>query len=768
LLRVKSMLDLVQFEANVVEEIVRAPRLVRFGAFEVDLRAGELRKDGAKLKLTGQPFQVLTILLEQPGEVVTREELQKRLWPDTFVDVDHNLNTAINKIREVLGDSAESPRFVETLPRRGYRFVAPVEGTRTTEVPGGSGVRQESRMPWVRRTSILFVVLVLLAAVGFFIYRRLQSPASLAQRTLTRLTFDDGLQIGATWSPDGRFIAYSSNRGGKFDIWVQQVSGGDPVQITKGPGHNWQPDWSPDGKFIAYRSENGDGGLFVVPALGGEGLERRIAPFGYYPRWSPDSSQILFQTTQFVVANRFYIANLSGSPPDEVLRGLFPDSVASVSAAWHPDGKRITAWVWDSAPAPIPTFWTSPIVGGMAIRTEIPAELMRQVGVVSRREWWTMDFKFSWAPSGKAIYFERTSRAARNIWRMSVDPQTLRAGAIERLTTGPGLDTEFSLSADGKKLAFTGESRRIRAWLFPFDATQGRVSGSGHAVTSPGTDAWLPNLSRDGRKLAFSGDRGGNMELRETSLSDGREVPIVADDFYSRYFPQWSPDGAYLAYTREELSGKGQIMMWSSQSRTEEPLTTSSRTSRDALDWSGDGKWLLISQGNSATGHQDVWLLPVASRPNAEAAAQKVTSSPAYDLDQCHFSPDGRWIIFEAWRKQPSAQESTLYVVAATGGPWISITDGKHWDDKPRWSPDGKTIYFVSGRDGFFNVWGIRFDAVKGKPVGDPFQVTLFESPSLMVPKDIAPVGLSLTQEKLVLTIAEVSGSIWILDNVGP
>ena len=106
--------------------------------------------------------------------------------------------------------------------------------------------------------------------------------------------------------------------------------------------------------------------------------------------------------------------------------------------------------------------------------------------------------------------------------------------------------------------------------------------------------------------------------------------------------------------------------------------------------------------------------------------------------------------------------------MAATGGPWIRITDGKHWDDKPQWSPDGKTIFFVSGRGGFFNVWGIRFDAVKGKPVGDPFQVTSFESPSLMVPTDIPPVELSLTQEKLVLTIAEVSGSIWILDNVGP
>jgi DNA-binding winged helix-turn-helix (wHTH) protein len=104
------------------------PSIVRFGVFEVDLNAAELRKSGVKLRLQGQPFQVLTLLLERTGEVVTREELQQRLWPsDTFVDFDHSLNTAINKVREVLGDSASSPRYVETLARRGYRFIAPVQ-----------------------------------------------------------------------------------------------------------------------------------------------------------------------------------------------------------------------------------------------------------------------------------------------------------------------------------------------------------------------------------------------------------------------------------------------------------------------------------------------------------------------------------------------------------------------------------------------------------------------------------------------------------------
>ena len=105
-------------------------RIVRFGVFELDLAAGELRKNGAKVRLQEQPFQVLALLLERTGDVVTREELRQKLWPaDTFVDFDHSLNTAVNKLRETLGDSASSPRYIETLARRGYRFIAPVQNS---------------------------------------------------------------------------------------------------------------------------------------------------------------------------------------------------------------------------------------------------------------------------------------------------------------------------------------------------------------------------------------------------------------------------------------------------------------------------------------------------------------------------------------------------------------------------------------------------------------------------------------------------------------
>jgi dipeptidyl aminopeptidase/acylaminoacyl peptidase len=134
-------------------------------------------------------------------------------------------------------------------------------------------------------------------------------------------------------------------------------------------------------------------------------------------------------------------------------------------------------------------------------------------------------------------------------------------------------------------------------------------------------------------------------------------------------------------------------------------------------------------------------------------------------LYQPHISADDRWVVFEAVANSPNP-ESALYVVPASGGPWTRITDGRHWDDKPRWSPDGKTIYFVSGPGGFFNVWGIHFDPAAGKPVGQPFQVSRFDRPRLMILRSIPFVDLSLTQDKLVLTMAEESGSIWVLDNV--
>jgi len=637
------------------------------------------------------------------------------------------------------------------------------------DLPGGLGRPPVARPAWRRPRLIGFVLFAFLACACLFMYERSRSARSVApkQRALTRLTFDDGLQFGSTWSPDGRFIAYSSNRGGKFDIWVQQISGGDPVQVTRGPGHNWQPDWSPDGKYIAYRSEAGEGGLYIVPALGGQGLERRIASFGYYPRWSPDGSQVMFQTTHVTGMNRIYVVGLDGTEPREVVAEFLREQSEGVlSAAWHPDGKRVSIWMWEVGPGP--SFWTVPVAGGAAIHSAIPPDVEKQFGdvAVSGRPEWVKDRDFSWASSGRAIYFERTFRGARNIWKMSVDPETLQATAIERLTTGPGMDTEFAISSDGR-MAFTVEAQHLRAWFFPFDGTQGQITGAGRAMTPPGVENVGQSLTLDGKKLAFAGNRAGKWDLWEKSLVDGHEVPIVADD-HNRYGPRWSRDGTLLAYIRD-LPNRDQLMIWSSRTRTEEPLTTPSETYREAWDWSPDGKWLLISQGDGDPPRAALRLLPVCARPQGETQSRKITSNSDYFLFQGQFSPDGRWIVFEAVRASPTpSAQSIIFVMPAAGGPWTRISaEGVHWDDKPRWSPDGKTIYFVSGSGGFFNVWGIRFDASRGKPLGKPFRVTNFVDPALMLPDQTTKIDLSITQDQLALPLEDLSGSIWILDNVG-
>jgi Tol biopolymer transport system component/DNA-binding winged helix-turn-helix (wHTH) protein len=757
---------------------LRTKTVIRFGSFEADLHTEELRKHGIPLHLRGQSFQVLQMLLERQGELVTRDELRAALWPsDTFVDFDHGLHAAVSRLREVLGDSAESPNIIETLPRRGYRFIASIEGHEPLRLPESEQVPAalagdvvvppaHFRRPWRRYSIVSVAVVLVVGAASFLIHEKLRSPEPPTQRALTRVTFDKGLQFGATWSPDNRMIAYSSDRGGKFDIWVQQISGGDPVQITKGPGHNWQPDWSPDGKFIAYRSEDGEGGLFIIPALGGAGLARKIVSAGFYPRWSPDGSRILFQTSQMRGENEFNVVSLDGKPPRKVVTEFGPLTITMRSAAWHPDGKRISIWVM--GPSPVPTFWTVPVSGGEGVESKIDPQVLRQLGEVSAspRNLVANDGQFSWMPSGKAIIFECTFRGVRNLWKMSVDRETLRANAIERLTTGSGPDTEFALSADGKRIAFTIKSEPVQAWVFPFDGTRGRLTGAGRSVTSPGVEAWDPNMSRDGKKLAFRALRAGKSELWEQSLPDGREQPIAPDDNYVRFNPHWSPDGRRLAYGRSSLgSTDSQLFVWSAEGRVEEPLIPLYKHGLFLHDWSPDGKQLLLTQETSDYTIQ-ISTLSAIPLPHSEPAFRKIAAKADHNLWQPHFSPDGRWVVFLDQSTHLVSTQSIIQVTSATGGPWIPVTDGKFWEDKPQWAADGKTLYFLSRQGGFYDVWGVRFNSAEGKVAGDRFRVTNFASSSLMVPNNMGDVELSITRDKLALSMSQVSGSIWVLNDV--
>jgi DNA-binding winged helix-turn-helix (wHTH) protein len=230
-------------------EVERQLRLVRFGDFEVDLRTGELRKAGLKLKFGGRPFQVLSLLLERPGEVVTREELQKRLWPDTFVDVDHNLNTAINKIREVLGDSAEMPRFVETLPRRGYRFIGKLERPVPAVIAVEPGRDWHSRRGWLKIAAAVFALAVVsLGAVTAYLRYRQQRPPEQQVLNVLPFTASPGEETSPAFSPDGSRIAFAWNGdsvpGPKgYDLYVKAIGSETVLRLTQHPAEWISPAW---------------------------------------------------------------------------------------------------------------------------------------------------------------------------------------------------------------------------------------------------------------------------------------------------------------------------------------------------------------------------------------------------------------------------------------------------------------------------------------------------------------------------------------------
>jgi Tol biopolymer transport system component/DNA-binding winged helix-turn-helix (wHTH) protein len=750
-----------------------------FGPFLADPVMGMLRRDGRPVTLTLKSFDVLVALIARRGELVEKDLLLKVVWPDTVVE-ENNLARHISTLRRLLGDNPNDHQYIVTVQGRGYRFVAPVQDfTRATCPPelcvpasppigasAGPPVEPDhaagvSRLvPFVRTHSVAVAALALAAVVITSIvladFGASSTPES-PERSLLQLTSSGGLESEATWAPNGLAIAYSSDRAGNFDIWSQPVGEGNAVQLTSSTAHDWQPSWSPDGRYIAFRSERDGGGLFVVPAAGGP--ERRITNFGYMPRWSPKGSTVLFNSSN-LGRSKLYLVGADGDQLRRVLAD-FLSEFSSFRVAWHPDGQRIS--VYGTHGRDGLSFWTASLDGHPAKRSELAPDVVKRLKKtqVSLTE-------FRWAPAGNALYFEGRSDEAVNIWRVKVDPDTLewREGP-ERLTVGAGLDTNIAVSPDGHKLAFTIRNERTRLWSFPFDPVQGRLLGKGEPITAAGTDALYPDVPKDGSEVLYRTVRRGKNELWTRSLVDGHDRLLAAAAEIAA--PRWSADGAMIAFRRlhapaTDVSPKeDEIVLLSADGRHERLLTAPGPKVLTPYGWSPDGKWIVASCEHGPAKRQGVCLLPVSAAPQAQDKMAVIASDPERNLYQATFSPDQRWIAFNAVSSEGSL--STIYVVAAEGGQWTEITEGASWDDKPRWSPDGGTLYFVSNRSGFLNAWGRRFDLTSGKPSGDPFRVTSFENPSERVYSAVNTMELALTPKQMILPIVEASGAVWVLDN---
>lgn len=386
-----------------------APAKYRFGTFELDRGTAELRKRGIRIKLQEQPYRILCLLLDSPGEVITRDTFSRVLWPeDTFVEFERSLNAAVAKLRQALGDSAENPRYIETVARRGYRFIAPVEAIAFSEPaaviePQSPAVAERHRAVvddaqiappsttghhkkwWLLGAAVATVLVAADIAVTV-----LRHPRVITTPEITRITFDSGLTTDPAVSPDGKLLAYASDRdgSGRCHIWVQQlIPGGEAVQLTRGDAEDYQPAFSPDGSKLVFRSERDAGGIYVIPAIGGEA--RLVANAGRDPRFSPDGRWIAYWVgvnmgTPFVAnAGTVYVVLSTGGTPQPVRSDL----MEAGAPVWSQDGTRLIVYGAKIEMMPLTAdWWVVPVQGGSATPTGAFAYLRQQGFTVGWRD----------------------------------------------------------------------------------------------------------------------------------------------------------------------------------------------------------------------------------------------------------------------------------------------------------------------------------------------------------------------------------------------
>jgi Tol biopolymer transport system component/DNA-binding winged helix-turn-helix (wHTH) protein len=653
---------------------------LRFSSFELDLRDRELRKHGVKIKLQDQPFQILALLLEKPGEIVTREELRDRLWPaDTFVDFDHSLNSAVKKLRQALNDDPDVPRFIETLPRRGYRFIAPLRngsalaalGSELSESIAGTeeqssdqrSVSASGPTPYVHHWKLWAAGIVgfalALAFVGWFRpWRGGRSSDSAPVRLVPLTSFSNDFSKGS-FSPDGNQVAFSwdgdePDRG--IDIYVKQIGVEKPLEITHEFGFNFAPVFSPDGRYIAFMHVNHGGlpGIFVVPALGGP--PRKLLEFTTTQDcnpgldWSPDGKFVLF-------------ANRSGDQPCSVQQLTIEDlsvrqlssppvpSVGDSDAQYSPDGQSI-AFIRDIKD--IRDIYVMPASGGTPRRVTFDNRLM--VGVA-----WTPD-------SQELVFSSNRGGASWGLWRIRA-----AGGTPERLSVGSERAYFPTVSLKGNRLAYASGLWNENIWRVPI--------GPGHRLGKPERIIFSsmqeegPQYSPDGKHIAFQSTRSGNFEIWRSDADGSNLVQLTSFGGPLTGTSRWSPDGRQISCDSRPGPHPNIYII----SVDGGPVRRLPNDSSDdgVASWSHDGRWIYFASNRS-----DKW--QVWKRTVDGWQPVPVTKNGGFAALE---SPDGKSIYYTKFN------EDGIWQAPINGGEEIKVVDEPTRD---YWG------YFAVGPDGLY------------------------------------------------------------------
>jgi Tol biopolymer transport system component/DNA-binding winged helix-turn-helix (wHTH) protein len=653
----------------------------RFGPFEVDLHTHELWKFGTRLKLVGQPFEILAVLLSKPGELVTREELHTRLWPaDTFVDFNHGLNAAVNKLREALSDSAENPRYVETLPRRGYRFVAAIEwmdagpavpAASTPAMPPAESFAKPvySAEPITsaqiepgairpgRRPQYLMVtgVLALLLAGAFFLRTTISGRS--AEPTLSWKRTRPLNAIAAaepSFSPDGNSVAFvrESGKPGETGIFVTAVGSNQFFQLTNNEG-DCCPVWSPDGRSIAFsRFANKEFTIHVVSADGSaaqkrsaektlnptsaaftpiaDPSERQIDTNGVVPQhgeldWSPDGKSIAFSG-----AGGLYLLSLQNAAVHRLTEP--PPMAQDWGPGFSPDGEKVL-FVRNREVGLPDEIWFASATGGEATR------ILSEPGRVVSSPQWSFD--------GRSVIYASNRSGHPALWRIAMDARDspVQIGEAGASAWDP------AVSRRGYRLAYERPTRSLSIWEL-------ELSNSGekrpHVLISSTSDTDqgpAPQFSPDGKKLAYMSDRSGTMEIWVSNRDGSNPFQLTAVGVAGT--PRWSPDSQSIVFDANSADSR-KILSISVRGGAPQVLTPDKFES-EVPSWSYDGKWIYF--GSTRGGDLQVWKVPVAG-----GSPVQVTRQGGHAALE---SLDGK-IVYYA--KNPMA-DPEIWQVPVEGGP---------------------------------------------------------------------------------------------------
>jgi Tol biopolymer transport system component/DNA-binding winged helix-turn-helix (wHTH) protein len=639
----------------------------RFGPFVLDIRAAELRTSGTKIKLPEQPFQVLTALLEHAGEVVTREELRQRLWPvDTFVDFEHSLNAAVKRLREVLGDSAESPRFIETLPRHGYRFIAPVEtpNSQPTEVAKLEHLIQRftRQKNWLALTSALLIALL---GIGFWRFSRGHPLTPLISGEAAPVAVYHGDAGEPALSPDGERIAFVAGEGSDWGMYTAQVGGEKAVRLTNNPGDHF-PTWSPDSRQIAFNRYSQEGlGIYTVPALGGTEHRVYLGPAKAWVEagvaWSPDGETITFsEHNKDKIHARISLLSLADfkttplTSPDDDHEDGFP--------SYSPDGSVI-AFLRGNVSGTTADFFVVPAKGG--IPKQITSDFRNRIGAAA------------WTPDGKEIVFSSWSRGGFwGLWRMPA------SGGTPRPIAGVGSGAFNPSIGRANRLVYQEMVSKESIYRLDLADEKHRLGAAAVAISERG-GKMRPHFSPDGRKIAFESDRLGSWEIWTCDVNGLNCAQLTSLDRVAGA-PQWSPDAHNIAFEFHPQD-RSEIYLVDVRSGQASQLSTNPGSDNLAPSWSRDGEWLYFGSSRAARPFRfQLWKVRVKGGPPVQ-----VTKNGGLRAIE---SPDGHSLYFTKY------DVPGIWNMPIHGGPESLVEedfDSLRWYN---WAVCEKGIYLISCR----------------------------------------------------------------------